>query len=88
MPKDINSKNEFPSDYACISLSDIKILRDNYNFADFHIVLVVHSQKWLREVSKIGGDMILIVNNEPGSIKKYQVTNDDCREVKYLYQLE
>ena len=23
--------------------------------------------------------MILIVNNEPGSVKKYQVTNDDGR---------
>ena len=83
MPRDINSKNELPSDYACNSLSDIKILRDNYNFADFHIVLVEKGPcsfpKMAREVEKIGGDMILIVNNEPGSVKKYQVTNDDGR---------
>ena len=83
MPRDINSKNELPSDYACNSLSDIKILRDKYNFADFHIVLVEKGPcsfpKMAREVEKIGGDMILIVNNEPGSVKKYQVTNDDGR---------
>ena len=83
MPRDINSKNELPLDYACNSLSDIKILRDNYNFADFHIVLVEKRPcsfpKMAREVEKIGGDMILIVNNEPGSVKKYQVTNDDGR---------
>ena len=30
-----------------------------------------------REVEKTGGDMILIVNNESGSVKKNQVTNDD-----------
>ena len=56
MHRDINFKNELPSDYACNSLSDIKILRDNYNFADFHIVLVEKGpcsfQKMAREVEK------------------------------------
>ena len=28
IPRDINSKNELPSDYSCNSLLDIKILRD------------------------------------------------------------
>ena len=40
MPRDINSKNELPLDYAYNSLSDIKILRGNYNFVYFHIVLL------------------------------------------------
>ena len=40
MPRDLSSKEELPSDYACKSLSNIKILRDKYNFADFNIVLV------------------------------------------------
>ena len=56
MPRDINSKNALPSDHACKFLSDIKILRDNYNFADFHIVLVEKGpcsfQKMAREVEK------------------------------------
>ena len=33
----------------------------------------------VQEVEKIDGDMNLIVNNEPDSVKKYQVTNDDGR---------
>ena len=83
MPRDINSKNELPSDYACNSLSKIEILNDKYNFADFNIVLVEKGPcsfpSMAREVEKIGGDMILIVNNEPGSISNYKVTNDDGR---------
>ena len=80
MPRDTNSKQELPSDYACNSLSNIKILRDRYNFADFHIVLVEKGPcsftQMALEVEKIGGDMILIVNDEPGSISKYKITND------------
>ena len=83
MPRDINSKNELPSDYACNSLSKIEILNDKYNFADFNIVLVEKGPcsfpKMAREVEKIGGDMILIVNDQPGSIYNYKVTNDDGR---------
>ena len=54
------------------------ILRDNYNFADFHIILVEKGPcsfpKMARKVEKKDGDMILIVNNETISLKKYQVT--------------
>ena len=40
MSHDLNSKSDLPSDYACKSLSKIQILKDQYNFADFNIVLV------------------------------------------------
>ena len=80
MPRDSNSREELPSDYACNSLSNIKILRDKYNFADFHIVLVEKGPcsfpQMAKEVEKIGGDMILVVNDEPGSVSKYKITND------------
>ena len=83
MPFKENSKNDFPPDYACNSLKDIKILKDSYNFANFNVVLVDRGScsfpKMAKEVEKIGGDMILIVNNEPGSVLGYKVTNDDGR---------
>ena len=83
MPRDIYSKTELPSDYACNSLSKIQILKDNYNFADFNIVLVERGPcsfpKMAKEAEKIGADMILIVNDQPGSVLKYKVTNDDGR---------
>ena len=64
---------DIKSDYACNSLSDNKILRDNYNFTDFYTVLVEKGScsfpKMAREVAKIGRDMVLIVNKEPGSVK-------------------
>ena len=88
MPRDLSSKEELPSDYACKSLSNIKILRDKYNFADFNIVLVEKGPcsfpQMAKEIEKIGGDMALIINDEPGSITNYKVTNDDGRgnEVK------
>ena len=80
MPRDINSPNDVAQDYACHSLSNIKILRDNYNFADFNIVLVERGPcsftDMAKEVEKIGGDMILIANDQPGNIKQYEITND------------
>ena len=83
MPRDPKSKNELPSDYACNSLSKIQIMKDRYNFADFNIVLVERGPcsfpKMAREAEKIGADMILIVNDQPGSVLKYKVTNDDGR---------
>ena len=83
MPRNINSKDGLPADYACNSLSDIQIINDKYNFADFNIVLVEKGPcsfpKMAYEVEKIGGDMILIVNDEPGSISNFKVTNDDGR---------
>ena len=83
MPLDENSKEELSPDYACNSLEKIKILKDNYNFANFNVVIVDRGAcsfpKMAKEVEKIGGDMILIVNNEPGSISGYKVTNDDGR---------
>ena len=88
MPRDLTSKDELPSDYACKSLSNIKILRDKYNFADFNIVLVEKGPcsfpQMAKEIEKIGGDMALIINDEPGAITNYKVTNDDGRgnEVK------
>ena len=83
MPLEENSKEELSPDYACNSLEKIKILKDNYNFANFNVVLVDRGAcsfpKMAKEVEKIGGDMILIINNEPGSISGYKVTNDDGR---------
>ena len=83
MPHGENSKDILSPDYACYSLKDIKILKDNYNFANFNVVLVDRGScsfpKMAKEVEKIGGDMILIVNNEPGSVSGYKVTNDDGR---------
>ena len=76
-------KSNLSPNYACESLQDIKILKDNYNFADFNVVLVDKGScsfpKMAKEVEKIGGDMILIINNEPGSVSGYKVTNDDGR---------
>ena len=88
MPRDVNSKEELPSDYACKPLSNIKIFRDDYNYADYNIVLVDKGPcsfpQMAKEVEKIGGDMILIVNDQPGDISSFRVTNDDGRgdEVK------
>ena len=83
MPLEENSKEELSPDYACNSLEKIKILKDNYNFENFNVVLVDRGScsfpKMAKEVEKIGGDMILIVNNEPGSVSGYRVTNDDGR---------
>lgn len=83
MPRDINSKNDLPSDYACKPLTNIKILKDNYNFADFNIVLVEKGPcsfpQMAMEAENIGADMILIVNDQSGSVSKYKVTNDDGR---------
>ena len=76
-------KSNLSPNYACESLQDIKILKNNYNFADFNVVLVDKGScsypNMAKEVEKIGGDMILIINNEPGSISGYKVTNDDGR---------
>ena len=80
MPRNLESGTELPSDYACKPLSDIKILRDKYNFADFNIVLVEKGPcsfpQMAKQVEKIGGDMIIVVNDEPGNIKQYKITND------------
>jgi hypothetical protein len=80
MPRDMNSPIDLPNDYACQSLSKIKIMRDQYNFADFNIVLVEKGPcsftDMAKQVEKIGGDMILIVNDQPGNIKQYEITND------------
>ena len=79
MPRD-SQTNDVPENYACNSLSSIKILTDKYNFADFNIVLVDKGScsftQMAKEVEKIGGDMILVVNNEPGNVKQYKITND------------
>ena len=76
-------KSNLSPNYACESLQDIKIIKNNYNFADFNVVLVDKGScsypQMAKEVEKIGGDMILIINNEPGSISGYKVTNDDGR---------
>ena len=29
-----------------------------------------------KEVEKIGGDMIIVVNDEPGNVRQYKITND------------
>ena len=83
MPYNENSKDDLSPDYACNSLEKIKILKDSYNFANFNVVLVDRGScsfpKMAKEVEKIGGDMILIVNNAPGSVLGYKVTNDDGR---------
>ena len=80
MPRDINKPTDLPNDYACQPLSKIKIMRDQYNFADFNIVLVEKGPcsftDMAKQVEKIGGDMILIVNDQPGNIKQYEITND------------
>ena len=79
MPRDPQT-NDVPANYACNSLSDIKIIRDKYNFADFNIVLVEKGScsftQMAKEVERIGGDMILVVNDEPGNIHQYKITND------------
>ena len=79
MPRD-EQTNDVPANYACKSLSDIKIIRDKYNFADFNIVLVEKGScsftQMAKEVEKIGGDMILVVNDEPGNVHQYKITND------------
>jgi hypothetical protein len=88
MPRDETSKEDLPADYACNSLSKIKIFRDLYNYADFNIVLVDKGPcsfpQMAKEVEKIGGNMILIINDQPGPVNGYKVTNDDGRgdEVK------
>ena len=83
MPRDLRSPNDVPADYACNSLSNIKIIRDKFNYAEFNIVLVEKGPcsfpKMAMEVQKIGGDMILIVNNEPGHISNFKITDDDGR---------
>lgn len=83
MPRDLTSKTELPSDYACKPLTNIKILKDNYNFADFNIVLVEKGPcsypKMAKEAENIGADMVIIVNDQPGSVSKFKVTNDDGR---------
>ena len=83
MPHKENSKDDLPPDYACNSLEKIKILKDNYNFANFNVVLVDRGScsfpKMAKKNEKIGGDMILIVNNEPGSVSGVKITNDDGR---------
>ena len=83
MPQDELSKEDLSPNYACESLSKIKILKDKYNFANFNVVMVDKGScsypKMAKEVEKIGGDMILIINNEPGSVLGYKVTNDDGR---------
>ena len=79
MPRDLET-NDVPKNYACKSLSNIKILRDKYNFADFNIVLVEKGScsftQMAKEVEKIGGDMIIVVNDEPGNVRQYKITND------------
>ena len=81
--KPLGGKSSFPPNYACESLQDIKIIKNNYNFADFNVVLVDKGScsfpTMAKEVEKIGGDMILIINNEPGSVSNYKVLNDDGR---------
>ena len=83
MPQTDSSKSSLSPDYACNSLKDIKIIKDNYNFANFNVVLVDRGScpfpQMAKEVEKIGGDMILIVNNKPGSVKDEKVTNDNGR---------
>ena len=83
MPRDLTSKTELPSDYACKPLTNIKILKDNYNFADFNIVLVEQGPcsypQMAKEAENIGADMVIIVNDQPGSVSKFKVTNDDGR---------
>ena len=83
MPRDLTAKNDLPSDYACKPLTNIKILKDNYNFADFNIVLVEKGPcsypQMAKEAENIGADMVIIVNDQPGSVSKYKVTNDDGR---------
>ena len=83
MPRDLTSKTELPSDYACKPLTNIKILKDNYNFADFNIVLVEKGPcsypQMAKEAENIGADMVIIVNDQPGSVSKFKVTNDDGR---------
>ena len=62
MPRKENSKEELSPNYACNSLSNIKIIRDKYNFANFNVVLVDRGTcsfpKMAREVQRIGGDII------------------------------
>lgn len=81
MPRDIQSLNKLPEDYACNSLSKIKIEKDIYT--NFNIVLVEKGPcsyyQMAKQVEKIGGDMLLIANNEPGEINKYKIINDDWR---------
>ena len=81
MPRKENSKEELSPNYACNSLSNIKIIRDKYNFANFNVVLVDRGTcsfpKMAREVQRIGGDMILIINNKPGSISGQRVIDED-----------
>ena len=83
MPRDLTSKTDLPSDYACKPLTNIKILKDNYNFADFNIVLVEKGPcsfpQMAKEAENIGADMVIIVNDQPGSVSKFKVTNDDGR---------
>ena len=83
MPRDLTSKNDLPSDYACKPLTNIKILKDNYNFADFNIILVEKGPcsypQMAMQAENAGADMVIIVNDQPGSISKYKVTNDDGR---------
>ena len=81
MPHKENSKDELPPNYACDSLWDIKIIKDKYNFANFNVVLVDRGAcsfpKMAKEVEKIGGDMILIINNKPGSVLGNRVIDED-----------
>ena len=83
MPRDLTSKTDLPSDYACKPLTNIKILKDNYNFADFNIVLVEKGPcsfpQMAKEAENVGADMVIIVNDQPGSVSKFKVTNDDGR---------
>lgn len=83
MPRDLTSKNDLPSDYACKPLTNIKILKDNYNFADFNIVLVEKGPcsypQMAMQAENVGADMVIIVNDQPGSVSKFKVTNDDGR---------
>ena len=83
MPRDLTSKTDLPSDYACKPLTNIKILKDNYNFADFNIVLVEKGPcsfpQMAKEAENIGADMVIIVNDQPGSVSTFKVTNDDGR---------
>jgi len=83
MPRDLTSKNDLPSDYACKPLTNIKILKDNYNFADFNIILVEKGPcsypQMAMQAENAGADMVIIVNDQPGSVSKFKVTNDDGR---------
>lgn len=76
------SQSSLPENYSCESLKSLKLTSssESSQFTGYNIVLIDRGDcsypEMARQVQKIGGDMALIINNEPGSVEGIEVKSD------------